>query len=542
MSPTIALLWEIWCQRRWMIVTIGALTAAGRVLRNFDPSGRDRSPLTDICGMLAFLLLIAVFNYTDSSGDRGIGRFPRRLFTLPVSSLRLVIVPMGAAISAIELLYLLWMTPLSRGGPASATFIAVLLGAFMVIYLAALWTLERTGLLRIIIIGLAASALFAIAMVPLSEPSSVWESESVLTVLVAAAALISFLLAWRHIARVRAGGFASVPPLAAIAGVVNRSAPKQQRPFHSAASAHMWFEWRSSGIVLPALVSGMLLIATLPGSLMLTANADQTFALILATLALPILLSIPLGFAFSRPTFWADDLAVPSFIAVRPISSEELIATKIKVAALSAALSWAIVIAFLLVWLNGWANVDALSMLAIQLWVLHGQSVAAVAGIAALVVIAGMFLTWRFLICRLWNGLSGRRAVFLGSGVMIAVIAVTALVFDAQRWPGRLLHDQTWLARGVLIASVVVMIKYWLAAYTWRSITTRYARRYMVLWAAGTACFITLGLVVWGVMRNYVATDAERSRSLIILVALLTMPLARLGLARSALERNRHRR
>ena len=55
----------------------------------------------------------------------------------------------------------------------------------------------------------------------------------------------------------------------------------------------------------------------------------------------------------------------------------------------------------------------SVSQLAIQLWAFHEHSVASVYGIVALVLIAGVFLTWRFLVSRLWSGLSGSRPLFM---------------------------------------------------------------------------------------------------------------------------------
>lgn len=205
-SPTTALLWEIWRQHRWTVAAIAGLTIAGRLFDFFErrmrtaAAGADPPPLADVCGMLAFLLLFAVFNYTDSRGGRGLGRFPRRLFTLPVSSLRLVAVPMLAAIASVELLYLLWMEPLSRGGSASALFVAFLLAVFTVFYLAVLWTLERTGSLRLVILGVIAAAVFAIGVLPSFPPTPPppWRSEFVLAALVAGGALFAFLLGFQR--------------------------------------------------------------------------------------------------------------------------------------------------------------------------------------------------------------------------------------------------------------------------------------------------------------------------------------------------------
>src|SRR5436190_15974854 len=111
-SATTALLWEIWLRHRPVVAGIVGLTIVGRLL-DFSPratGGRvESSVLVELLGMLSFLLLFGIFNYTDSSGGgRGLGRFPRRLFTLPVSSLRLVALPALTAIVSVELLYLLW--------------------------------------------------------------------------------------------------------------------------------------------------------------------------------------------------------------------------------------------------------------------------------------------------------------------------------------------------------------------------------------------------------------------------------------------------
>src|SRR4029077_4510645 len=153
-------------------------------------------PLPTLLAMIAFLLLLGVFNYTESTGARGFGRFPGRLFTLPVTSLRLVTVPVLAGIASIELLYLPWMEPLSRGGSAGAPFVAVLLAALVVFYLWALWVFERAGSLRLIILGVAAVALFFIGVMPSFPPTPppAWRSELALGGLVGVSGAVAFLL------------------------------------------------------------------------------------------------------------------------------------------------------------------------------------------------------------------------------------------------------------------------------------------------------------------------------------------------------------
>jgi hypothetical protein len=293
-------------------------------------------------------------------------------------------------------------------------------------------------------------------------------------------------------------------------------------------------------MVLPAVVAGQLVFIILPISWRQT-DAAGTFWLLFMSLMTPIALAIPVGMAFSKATFWSEELAIPAFVGVRPLRAESLVAVKMKVAALSTLLAWAVLLGFLAIWLTSWANLESVSRFAIQLWAFHDQSVVAVYGIAVLVVAAGMLLTWRCLVTRLWSGLSGTRRLFIGSVASMVMIAGASVLFAVDGWPGWIFEDPARLAPVAWIAAAAVIAKYWLAAYTWRGADTHYLRAYLAIWLVGTASFLALGLVVWNMARIYLAGDAERLRSVVILLALLAMPLARIGFAPSSLSRNRHR-
>src|SRR5437899_12726441 len=66
-----------------------------------------------------------------------------------------------------------------------------------------------------------------------------------------------------------------------------------------------------------------------------TRTGTDSLRLLIATLIMPMILALPIGKAFSKPDFWSTDLALPGVIAVRPMTSVEIVATKMKVAALS---------------------------------------------------------------------------------------------------------------------------------------------------------------------------------------------------------------
>jgi hypothetical protein len=538
-SPTLGLLWEIWRRHRQTLAAVLVLTAIGWLVDRQE-GGADSSPLVILLAAGAFMLLLAAFNYTESSRGHGLGQFPRRLFALPVTTLRLVTVPVVAGTASIEILYLLWSGPLSRGGSASVWFTALLFAALMVFYLSALWTLERAGSLRLVALGAMALGLFVVGQLPSFPPTPppAWRSEIVLAGIAGTLAVVAYVLAWRHVDRLRGGGGRDDLRAESLFGAIGDALPARRHAFASPAAAHFWFEWRAAGVVLPSLVAATLLLITLVAQ----ASGDETaFRLQLIALAAPIVLAVPVGIAFSRPAFWTQDVSVPAFVAVLPLRSEDLIATRLAVAAASTALSWIIALVFMAAWMVVSGPGDGLSYLAIQLWAFHEQSLFAVYSIGVLVVLTGMFVTWRLLVVRLWSGLSGTPALVSGSVLTFAVAIVIVIALEADTWPGWLFDDPARFGPLAWSAAAAVILKYWLAAYSWRHVPSGYLRRYALILIAGTLIALAFGLVVWNMVRIYVPLDLERARSVIILAALLSVPLMRIGLATSLLNRNRHR-
>ena len=263
---------------------------------------------------------------------------------------------------------------------------------------------------------------------------------------------------------------------------------------------------------------------------------------------MPVILAAAVGEGFSKPDFWSRDLSLPVFVAVRPLATGELVVTKMKVAALSAAISWLLVLVFLSIWLPLWADLAPLSMVRVGFWMIFGHSVYPQYGIAVLGILGGMFLTWKFLVGGLWIGLSGNRKFFIASAaayglvVLLGIIGLTILLNNdraVRGWvredPNRPLLYLEWMA------AVAVILKLWLTAFSWHRISPQRVRKYLLAWLASTACLITLALLLWARARFDLPVDAERLRNLLVLIALLIIPFARLGFAPSALARNRHR-
>lgn len=506
-SPTAALVWEIWQRHRIVLWLVVGMTAAGNVIAW---RAATQSGVADALRLLSFVLLFGVFSYTESADSRGLGRFPQRLFVLPVSSLHLAAVPMLAGLAAVELLYVLW------GDPTLLN--AVLIGTLLLCAQTVVWTLHGLGPVRLVIVGLLAVFAFWITVADAEGRAAPW---------VAAVGLLVFAGASTYISSVRSGaaGLARQLRVPVVAGF----GPRKRKPFRSASAAHFWYEWRSSGIVLPLLVGGVILIVVAPLSWVMRNDAGDSMRLLIATLGTPVVLAMAVGTGFGKPTFWSHDLAIPAFIAVRPLRDDDLVAVRVKTAAASAAVAWLIVLAYIGLWFALWGHTDVVSRVTSQLRALYGQSDGALYGIGALCALSGVVLTWRFLISRLWSGLAGFPPLFFGSAAFLGVAWIAAMVFEAQRLPAWAFQDPARLDMVIMVGAAAVIAKYALAAFTWRDVEAGYRRQYFLAWLAGTATVGALGIVVWG------------TEALVILVALLTIPLARVGLAASSLARNRHR-
>lgn len=541
-SAAVPLLWEIWRRGRGSAGAIAVASALSWLIdftaRN-DPPGRIPAAHNQMLALVSFVILLAMFSYIESGGDQGMGRFPRRLFTLPVSTFQLVAVPVVAGIVAIELLYLLWVGRLAAPGASNHLFVAVLLGAFMVSFQAVLWTLERLGPLRLVVLGGLGITFFWIGFLP-AIGGSVWRTERVLGGVVAALAVVQFLLVWRYVARVRSAAESDGSRFVLAMRRFAEALPRRRSGFRSSTTAHVWFEWRCSGTGYPSLVAGALLLLLLPASMLFRGDPGGTVRILLAALALPLVVAVPSGLAFSKPLFWSEEMSLPSFVAVKPLADAELIAIKIRVAAGATLIAWLLVLGFLSAWLPLWANRDGVSLVVLQLRALHEDWWPAM---VALVVTSAMFVSWRFLVAGLWAGMSGSRALFMSLLAPFGVVIISSAVFDVAELPGWITDDLRRLDPFLWAGALAVVAKGWLAARGFRLMPQPLAGRYLAVWLAGVACLLGLAAVPMSdAGRNFSAGDRHRVWASFILVAVLLMPIARLAWAPWFLGRNRHRR
>jgi hypothetical protein len=566
-SPTAALTWEIWRKGRQLFWIAGGILLFGWLYNLILPG--DTSTVAAVHGRLALNCLLAVascvfvfaaFNYTEFSRQKEWTGFPYRLFALPVTSLRLVAVPICLGLAVVELVYCGWLKLVfTHNDLEKPAWFAALLGSCMVFYQMILWTLARLRMVRMIALGVGGTTGIGVAFLPFfaREIPSRWLSEPVLIAFLIFSSAFAFAIAWRSIVRQRGDGGYRRNRLRAFAEWLTDVMPRRRAAFRDASSAHFWFEWRSSGMLLPVCVGALLIGVITPMSWVERNDPDGTVWILFWTLAAPMVLALPIGKGFAKPDFWTFNLALRPFVAVRPLSNGEMVVIKLKVAAWSAVMSWAFVLMFLAVWMPLGANLDAISMPRLGFWMAYDHAMYPQYIVAVLLLLSGMFLTWRFLVGGLWAGLSGNRNIFIapfaiwGLAILLEIVSVTvASNYDPEfrAWvrhdPNRLLSILEW------IVVLAVVAKFFLAVRTWRNVSPKRTGIFLLAWVGGTLCLVALAILLWchGLLDMELMAfcdiwplDVVRLRSLLILIALWIIPFARLGLAPTMLATNRHR-
>ena len=316
--------------------------------------------------------------------------------------------------------------------------------------------------------------------------------------------------------------------------------PRRSKDFASPAAAQFWFEWRRAGWLLPACVAFVLVFIATPIVWFNRADPAYMNYMVGRILVMPVIFAFAIGKGFVRPEFWSTNLSFPSFLAIRPLPSGQFVICKMKVAALSAAMTWLLVFGFIAIWISLFGNITKLNENFYLIRMMYPHSWLA---IIVLLIAGVMVFTWRSMVNGLWVGLSGSPLYYTGSICLQAVATILLLIawgissdtIDSQIKN----HPDVVKATAISVIgwtlAVLVILKVWFAAFAWSKNTPRRSLQYLLIWLGVTLCFVVLGILATPL------ADTYRFEHLFILAALLLMPFAGLGLAPFSLAKNRHR-
>jgi len=541
-SPAAAVAWEFRQRHRLGLIALIAYLAVVAtiklvVLAHALPINLDSPESFAFVVMVplvaTFTFFLAVFTF-GLDGDLAARRsmYPARLFTLPVTT---------AALSGLPMLYgsaammILWLATRMFALWPSGIVVPAIWPALMAASLLA-WTQALTWMpyplpgLRIIVTVFWLGTIDTIAIVAVHFNAH----ESLMLGILAPQIPLAYVAARFAVARARRGevpdwrgAFASLAQIAQVGW-------HRRKRFESAASAQVWFEWRQYGQSLPAWV-GILL----PFELLLlwaAGNTSLVFTILLAVLLTPPFMATFAAAAVSDSGSSASDsYTMTPFIATRPLSNAELIAAKLEMAMWSTIVAWLLVLVAISIALK----FSGASVLVLDRW----HRVSDVVGtpravvLSLLVLARCVALTWSQLVQSLYIGLTGRASLIKGSVVL--VLAFFFLFGPFAEWiiDSRRLGE-VWSALPLIFA-ILVGLK--MIAAVWIGVRL-YHRRLLSDRAlvTGAACWSVAVLALYGVL-VWLLDTPHIPHYLLMLVAILAIPLARLSAAPLALAWNRHR-
>jgi hypothetical protein len=540
-SPAAAVAWQFRYRHRWALMAmIGYLFILGTIKLvilergqhvDFDVESFAFFVLVPVTA--TFLYFLSMFSF-GLSGDLAAreSMYPARMLTLPVTTAALAGWPMLYGTAAMAILWL--GTRLVALWPSDVQ-VPVIWPALLAASLLA-WTQALTWMsypwrgLRVIITVLWLAAIDAVILVALNLKAS----ELVMLAILAPHVPLAYFAARSAVARARRG---DVPEWRGRFARVGRTAVVRRRDhFPSPARAQLWFEWRQYGRSLPWLVA-ILLPFELALLFPFSHTPELIFEVLLLVIFTPPFMAVFVAAAAGKAgATTSDGHGVTPFIATRPLTNGTLIAAKMKAMMWSALAAWMLVLIATPLALKFSGAAPVVMERAHRLVEVVGMPRAIAILLMALAALLAS--TWKQLVQSLYIGMSGREWVVKASVFValtfLAVVLPLAVWIKGNRPAMALLWNNL-----VLIAAVLVCFK--LCAAVWIAIRLRDKRllsdRTLVVGAVcwDAAVFAVYGLLVWIV--PLVLIDNH----LLVLVAILEVPLARLAAAPLALAWNRHR-
>ena len=543
MSPAAAVAWEFRQRHRWGLT---ALTCYLVVLATIKLVVLARGlPITlDSPESFAFVVVVplaATFTYFLAVFSFGLdgdlaarqSMYPARAFTQPVTTAALAGWPMLYGAAAMMILWLaMRLLALWPSGIEVPLIWPALLAASLLAWTQALtWMPYPLPGLRIIVTVLWLGTIDAIAIIALNFNAP----ESLMLGILAPQIPLAYLVARFAVARARRGDVPDWRGAFAWLAQIARAPSIRREHFRSPARAQAWLEWRQYGLSLPAWV-GILL----PFELLLLwidrDSAELAFAVLLFVLLTPPFMASFAATAVSKSGPDASgSYGVTPFIGTRPLTNAELVAAKLKMTIRSVSFAWALVLFAILLALG----LSGSSAVVLDRWHRLSEIVGTPRAVVVVLLILAAFIasTWKQLVRSLYVGLSGRASLIKGS--VFLVLGFFFVLGPFAEWvidSGRL--GEVWSALPLIFA-ILVTLK--MIAAVWIVVRLYHSRVVSDRTLVTGAALWTLAVLVLYCVLIWLFDTPHIPDYVLLLVAIMAIPLARLSAAPLALAWNRHR-
>lgn len=519
--------------------------------------------------LLSYLFLVAVFIHQDSDVGAARSSYPSYMFTLPVKTSRLVLVPMMlATVTVFAFAFLLTLSARSAGASISLFWPSALATTFVAVLQAIFWFPWGIPYTKLILTLTAIPLLATGVGMATNANAPEWSICLGLATMIA----LSYQTAYIGVGRARRGDSREIGSTRAAQSVARPV--KQKAPFRSAGQAQRWYELRQHGVVLPAvaaLLTGLFYVpmvwnttlSPVPG---IGPNADGIVATIPTYVSVyyPVLLFLVpcaswiIGCGLKRSDVKRGDRTFQLFYGTRPMSDADMIGAKLKATAISTLWAWGIVLLLSLPILTmGGATMDVRRELVfpdqIPLFALLPRYVDGRA-----VLLGGVFvallavMTWRNYVIGFWTELSGKLWLRYAYPISFGIGYALLVVWGAQTSPrdGR---ASAWFTFAAFVIAVWIALTAKFLTAIWLAVT-EYRRGILkpcaLAWSAATfvvgcAAFVGMGALLSvplreGLVGGQVASPIVIDSTAFALLVLWT-PLNRILAAPIMLSINRHR-
>jgi hypothetical protein len=548
-SPALAIGYMLWLRLRWgaaatALYLIG-LAVAAHTLRNAG------EPI--VIALLTFVImpiapLLQVF--TLGPADLGVTRsgYPASMFVLPVETRRLVGWPMlyAGLVNASLWILVARLVLMPAGFTPPIVWVAALIAASTAWAQAISWSPFPTPFARVPALALALLPLVLFGF----WAGLNFDSWAVKATVIAASLLwmaVAYRFAVRGLSRARGGTESSwtiLPEIMRLALARPRATSlSARRPFPTATAAQLWHECRRNAVFLPAMVAfvGLPMLA-LSCLSVLNPESDRTLlfgsiAVTPATMSLLFWLAVPLMFATSfgqalgKFDFWGKD-QLPSFFAIRPLTTTRFVVVKLVAAAISALACCAILWLLVLIWaaLEASPLNSRESLVRTAFAHLSPRNAAFAIG----VMLGCLALLWRTIVTGMWISLAGRKGMSMAAAItswisLTIAVVVGSWVYRHSEIQPRLMAALPWLLACLVIVKLCGAAGGMAALYRLHLAPARMLAIILLTWlTAATAILAGIRLV-------------SPLNWQIVGVVLLIVPLIRIAISPVALYFNRHR-
>lgn len=524
--------------------------------------GKQEMPaLASVLIFLGFILacfyLLAVFLHSDSDVATPGSTYPSHYFTLPVKTSELVLWPVLSGIVVVGLVTFLVSFAIDKAhydfNYLGATFVMVTLLTTMQ---AVFWFPVGIPYSKLVLSVSVITGIFFLGIAP-----SVWKIDVGLQFkLYALVIATSVALTWVGVGKARTGRsiVGQIRPI-----ISWRKAKVALPAFKNPFQAQVWYEWRQQGRILPIVT---FLFITIFLGVSLTNDTISPIGVLFdeATLSAPmastflsvyypmliVLMGIfawVVGFGMKRTEVKRNDGSFHLFFATRPLTDEQMVWAKMKVALKSTAIAWGMLLLATLPLLGTPSAIYNQAGVAMN----HGMLIdilprfitpdIALKGSCAVLVF--FLLTWRNFAIGFWTELSGNTTLryvqpFLSVVLYASIAAMPKSLQADMSWV-------PWVLGGGVIAKVVVAG--W-TAFSLRSNHQISVRSLTWVIAGYLAGVLIIGACVFNLMQSQINTPKSPTDPANVLTVLNTafivvlyVPLARILLAVKSLSLNRHR-